>query len=131
MLAPLHHRESVRIVLIDDNVQSCRLLSRFFMLEDGLEIVGTAYSGLDGLRLVEYLQPDLVLTDFNLPDIDGHAVTAGVRQRHPGISVVVMSADCPTALADLVRRAGASAFILKNGDPGEIVRAVRRTLRLM
>ncbi len=115
---------AVRIVLIDDNEQSCTLLRRFFSLENVIQVVGMAGSGLMGLELVRQLQPDLVLTDYNLPDVDGETITNTIRREMPHIPVIIMSAECETWVADIATQAGASAFVLKNGSPELIVRAI-------
>lgn len=120
----------IRIVIIDDNELSCTLLSRFFSVEDDLDIVGTACSGYAGLGLVQLLQPDVVLTDYNLPDIDGHDLTAALCQETPHIPVVVMSAECETWVADRVQQAGARAFVLKDGDTDGIVNVIRQLVRV-
>ncbi|GAB4479876.1 MAG: hypothetical protein Kow00124_26010 [Anaerolineae bacterium] len=126
MLAQVHQPSFIRIVLIEDNDTTQSLLDRYFSIEDDIVVIGKASRGWDGLELVRKLQPDLVLTDYNLPDISGTLIASTLHTKMPDVAVVVMSVDNDPRLADQSRQSGARAFVVKDGDPEPILNAIRR-----
>ena len=117
---------STRVAIVDDH-QLVREGLRD-LLEDALdiEVVGEAANGREGLLLCSRLKPDLVLMDVRMPDMDGLAATREIKQRYPGISVMMVTMhENPDYLLEALK-SGAAGYVLKDGLRQEVVTAVRR-----
>lgn len=93
-----------------------------------VEVIEEAHSGEDLLAVLDGLTPDLVITDLAMPGMDGLAAISRIRERHPGLPVLVLSMH---DTVDFVRRAvasGASGYLLKHSAPAELEQAVRTVL---
>ena len=81
----------IRVVLVDD-VPELRLVVRLTLEDDpGIEVVGEASNGRDGVRVVQETRPDLVLLDLSMPDMDGLEAIPLMREQAPMARVVVLS----------------------------------------
>ncbi len=92
------------------------------------EVAGETASGADVVVLAQRLQPDLILLDLSLPEVDGLEVLRALRRSASTAQVVVLSAHEEPATVDAAFREGASAFISKRIDPGELSAALRQAL---
>jgi DNA-binding NarL/FixJ family response regulator len=115
----------IRVVLVDDHAVVREGLRTFLELQDGIEVVGEAGDGLEGVAAVERLRPDVVLMDLVMPRLDGVGAMRELRSRLPGVRVIVL-----TSFADDDRllpavQAGAAGYLLKNAQPQELARAIR------
>ena len=100
------------------------------LLEDaGIEVVGEAGDGLEGIERAEALRPDVVLVDWRMPRLDGVQATARIRGLLPEIQVVVFSSAEAAGMGVLARQAGASAFVAKGASPEQICAAVQAAWR--
>lgn len=79
-----------KIVAIDDEIEFTKTIDSFFTTR-GYE-VHVALTGLSGLELVEYHQPNVVLVDLKLPGMDGDEILRIIKEKHPQIKVIVISA---------------------------------------
>ena len=112
-----------RVLLVDDNPAMRRVLRG--LLEDaGMQVVGEAVDGLDGIAQAETVRPDVVLMDWRMPLLDGVQATARIRQRQPGVKVVMFSSAEGVGGGVLARQAGASAFVAKGAPPEQLCAAV-------
>jgi NarL family two-component system response regulator LiaR len=100
-------------------------------LEDdgGFEIVGETQNGTQVLPLVARSKPDLVLLDVRMPNMDGLACLDEIRRRHPDVKVVMLSASTSQDLIETALRRGASAYIIKSIDPGDLPATLRQALQ--
>ncbi|TWT77424.1 Oxygen sensor histidine kinase NreB [Posidoniimonas polymericola] len=113
-----------RVVLIDDSRAVRHMYSRLLGTEHGVEVVGAAATGLEGLRMVRELTPDVVLSDISLPDIDGRDLVARLRQEHPQVRVVGLSMHSREDVAASLLAAGAAAYARKDEPLETIVEAI-------
>ena len=115
----------IRLLIVEDQVRILERQRRLLEAQPQLEVVGTARNGVDAVELCGSLQPDVVLLDLGLPDIDGIAVTKQIRQRWPAIEVLIFTIfDDEARVLDAVR-AGASGYLLKGAPAERIVEALR------
>lgn len=116
---------AITVLLIDDHQMFSDSLARLLRDEEGIEVVGTAANGEDGIRAATTLEPAVVLLDYQLPDQDGAAVAAEIRRRNPATMVVMLtgSTDDRTLLAAI--DAGCSGFLTKDRAATEVAAAVR------
>jgi DNA-binding NarL/FixJ family response regulator len=92
----------------------------------GVEVVGQALSGAQVLPQVNRLQPDLVLLDLSMPLMDGFACLALLQERHPDVKVVILSAHSDAERIEAALRAGASGYIVKGLDSGNLAATLRQ-----
>ena len=114
-----------RVLIADDNDSTRSGLAVFLEAFDDLKLVGQATNGLEALQLCEQVQPDVVLMDLVMPEMDGMAATRAIRQSFPNIQVVVLTGFGGQELASVALRAGAAAFLLKNASIDELANAIR------
>ncbi len=115
----------IRVLIVDDNDATRSGLAVFLEAFDDLKLVGQATNGLTALQLCEQVQPDVVLMDLVMPEMDGIAATRAIRRSFPGIQVVVLTGLGNRELATGALRAGAAAFLLKNTSIDELANAIR------
>lgn len=109
-------------VLIVDDHPSFRATARLLLEADGYVIVGEAADGASALRAAGELQPDVVLLDVNLPDLDGFAVAERLTAGGGGPAIVLCSSRDASDFGDLVERSGACGFVAKADLSGDAVR---------
>ena len=115
-----------RILIVDDH-PSFRATVRTLLVADGFEVVGEAADGRSALAAVKSLEPDLVLLDVQLPDMDGFAVANELlRQNGTGPTVVLTSRHDESDFGPIVTRCGAAAFVPMGDLRGGALRAVLR-----
>jgi len=114
------HRKAVMItmLLVDDQPSVLQALRVCFALEPNLEIVGEALDGEIALALAQQLQPDIMLTDVKMPNMDGITATEALRVLAPDTQVVILSVHDNKATRVQAFAAGAVAFIAKH-EPAE------------
>jgi len=112
-----------RVLLVDDSTSMRRVLRG--LLEDaGIEVVGEATDGAEGVELAVALRPEVVLMDWRMPRLDGVQATARIRQRLPEVQVVMFSSLEGAGIGVAAREAGASAFVGKGASPDQLCAAV-------
>ena len=113
----------IRLVLVDDDERTRRALRALFATCPDLEVVGEAADGSEALGLVARERPDVAVMDLRLPVLDGLQATRRIKQRWPGVRVLVLTLDAEAR--DEALAAGADAFVAK-GDPEDaLLKAIR------
>jgi DNA-binding NarL/FixJ family response regulator len=119
---------TIRVLLADDHKMLREGLRRS-LSEEGFDIVGEAENGDQAVRLATELQPDIVLMDVSMPELDGVEATRAIRKedRAPQVIMLTMHAD-KEVLADAIR-AGASGYLVKDCSIEEIAEAIRMAMQ--
>ncbi|MFI1195592.1 response regulator [Micromonospora sp. NPDC020750] len=115
----------VRVVLADDEAMIRAGVRAILGADPGIEVVGEAGDGAAAVELVRAHRPDVALLDIRMPRLDGLAAAAEIRRLAPGTATVMLTTFGED---DHVARAlghGASGFLLKAGDPRELIAGVR------
>lgn len=115
----------IRVMVVDDHAVVRSGLKAFLMVFDDLELVGEASSGQEALQLTERVQPDVILMDLIMPDMDGPATTRAIRGRWPNVQVVALTSFREDELVKRALQAGAIGYLLKNVGADELVEAIR------
>ena len=122
---PVSGAAPIRILLVDDQP----LLRMGFRLilegEDDLEIVGEASDGAEAVRQVRHLAPDVVLMDVRMPVLDGIEATRALTAARARAKIIILTTFDLDEYAFAGLQAGASAFLLKDVAPAELISAVR------
>lgn len=118
--------KKLRVLIADDHRLMLEAIQAALADAADIEIVGEARTGAQVLPLVGQTDPDVLLLDIRMPQMDGLQVLERMRQRYPDVKIVVLSgADEP----EIVQRAlngGASAYVLKHVDPRDLPSALRQ-----
>lgn len=118
---------NLRVLLVDDQ-PLIRLGFRLVLEGAGIDIVGEAADGEQGLEFARQLQPDVVLMDVRMPVMNGIEATGHICRSTSAKVIILTTFDIDEyAFAGL--RAGASAFLLKDAQPEELVKAVQSVVR--
>ena len=97
-----------RIVIVDDD-PGMRLVARMFAEDEGCQVVGEAADGLEAVHLVRRLEPDTVLMDLHMPDLDGIAATRRIVRSRPDIVIIGWTNDDDPGIREKFLAAGAYA----------------------
>ena len=117
------------VLVIDDDLES-RTLIKQMLLSNGHE-VEEAVDGAEGLQLFGERPPDVVLTDINMPGLDGHEVIATIKVLNPKVPIIAISGGGVVAQDELLLKAsalGAVEIIMKPFEFSQLVGAVSRAL---
>ncbi len=120
----------IRVLLVDDHPVVRRGI-RFCLahLNDQIEVVGEASDGVEGLCLAKELQPDVVLTDIDMPNMNGLAFADALRREVPSARVLVLSMYANTEYILRIIQSGAKGYVLKESDPSELCHAIKAVHR--
>jgi DNA-binding NarL/FixJ family response regulator len=114
-----------RVLVVDDHTMLRDSVARLIDHADGCEVVGTAGDGRAAVDLADRLAPDVVLMDIEMPELDGIAATAQITARRPGARVVMLTTFSDSERVHEAFDAGAVGYLLKDAEPGEVLRGVR------
>jgi len=117
--------EPIRVLVVDDHAVVRQGLRGLLELQDGIEVVGDAADGAQGVEAATELRPDVILIDLVMPVLDGVSAMRLLRERLPDVRVIVVTSFLDDDKLLPALRAGAAGYLLKNAEPQEVVRAVR------
>jgi NarL family two-component system response regulator LiaR len=115
----------IRVLLVDDHTMVRRGLATFLKVYDDLELVGEAASGQAAIKLCAQLQPDVVLMDMVMPDMDGANATRLIRKQSESIQVLALTSFKEDVLVNSALQAGAIGYLLKDITADELAKAIR------
>jgi DNA-binding NarL/FixJ family response regulator len=120
--------DPIRILIVDDHAVVRKGLAMVLRLESDLEVVGEAENGRVGLSAAQSLNPDIVLVDLVMPEMDGQEMALALRKLNPKIKIMMLTGtEVDDRVYDLVA-AGIEGYVLKNIEPGELVRAIHAVI---
>lgn len=117
--------DAIRVVVAEDERLTREALSRLLALEDDIEIVGQAGDGVQALALVRDKTPDVLLSDINMPKMNGIELTQRVKQEMPHVGVCILTIYHDDGNVFQAIKAGATGYVLKDSPPEETVAAIR------
>ena len=120
---------TIRIFVVDDHVLVRTGVRMILSGETDIEVVGEADSGEDALPRIRRLKPHIVLCDLHMPGVSGLEVTERIVRGAYGARVIVVSVLEDGPLPRRLLEAGASGYVGKGGDAGELLRAIRDVAR--
>lgn len=122
-------RDLVRVLLVDDHEMVRIGLAAVLGTEEGIEVVGEAGNGLEGLRLAREYSPDVVLMDLVMEGMDGIETTRRLTEEMPDVRVIVLTSFLDDEKMYPVIEAGAFSYLLKTSRATEIADAIRAAAR--
>ncbi|MDJ0567462.1 MAG: response regulator [Pleurocapsa sp. MO_192.B19] len=115
----------INILLVDDQALLCEVLKTWLDVEEDIHVVGVAHNGQQAIEKVEELQPDIVLMDIDMPQMDGLNAAKIIGKHFPKVKVIFLSGHDDDAYLGKSLRAGAKGYLLKNTTAEELVRKIR------
>jgi len=120
----------IRLLIVDDIASTRENLQKLLGFEEDIEVVGTAADGRQALDEAHRLQPDIVLTDVNMPAMDGIQLTERLAEELPTSPVIIMSVQGERDYLRRAMQAGAREYLVKPFSHDELVAAIRRVYDL-
>jgi NarL family two-component system response regulator LiaR len=115
----------IRVLIVDDHAMLRRGLRFFLSSFDDLELVAEATGGREGVSLCRVFEPDVVLMDMVMQDMDGAQATRLIREQHPSVQVIALTSFQEEDLIERALQAGAIGYLLKNVSAQDLARAIR------
>lgn len=122
----MSEEKTIRVLLVDDHNVVRSGLAAFLHAFDDLELVGEASSGKEAVRKVESLEPDVILMDLKMPEMDGAETTEKIKEKFPEIEVIALTSFKEKDLVKRAMEAGAIGYLLKNVSADELADAIQK-----
>ena len=117
--------DPIRILIVDDHAVVRKGLAMVLRLESDIEVVGEAENGRAGLEAARTQHPEIVLVDLIMPVMDGQEMALALRKSNPAIKIMMLTGtEVDDRVYELVA-AGIEGYVMKNVEPGELMRAIR------
>jgi pilus assembly protein CpaE len=129
MSAPDGNKSLISILLVDDIPETRENIKKLLAFEIDFKVIGTAGTGREAIELARELQPDVILMDINMPDMDGLQATSHINKVVPTSAVIIMSVQDDVDYFRRAMNAGARDFLNKPIDMDELYSTIRRVYR--
>jgi len=118
--------EKIRVLIVDDVSETRENVKKLLQFEADVDVVGVARTGKEAIQVSLELNPDVVLMDINMPDMDGIAATEAIRAKQPAVQVVILSVQSDQNYMRKAMLVGARDFLTKPPMGDELISAIRR-----
>ncbi len=120
---------NISIVLVDDNKEFCQLLEEYLNEQENFDVVGVAYNGVDGLKLLKEKEPDILVLDLIMPHLDGIGVMEEMnRANYNNIKTIILTAFGQEEVTKRVVELGANYYIMKPFDLDKLVDRINQLM---
>jgi DNA-binding NarL/FixJ family response regulator len=117
--------DTIRVAIVDDQRLFTRGLRGLVEMLPGVEVVGVAYDGEEGVTLCREQEPDVVLMDISMPRMDGISATREIKDLLPQTAVIILTGHEEDEHVFEGIKAGAQGYLLKDSEPEDLSRAIR------
>jgi len=117
--------DPIRILIVDDHAVVRSGLSKFLMVNKDFKLVAEASDGGEALQMVALYQPDVVLMDLMMPEVDGITATRAIRQKYPQVKIIALTSFSEQNLIQGALQAGVTSYLQKNVTAMELANAIR------
>jgi pilus assembly protein CpaE len=118
--------DKIRVMIVDDVSETRENVRKLLQFETDVDVVGLARTGKEAIQISQELNPDVVLMDINMPDMDGITATEAIRAKQPAVQVVILSVQSDQNYMRRAMLAGARDFLTKPPMGDELISAIRR-----
>ena len=118
--------DKIRVIIVDDVSETRENVRKLLQFESDVDVVGAARTGKEAIQLSQELNPDVILMDINMPDMDGITATEAIRSKQPTVQVVILSVQSDQNYMRRAMLAGARDFLTKPPMGDELISAIRR-----
>jgi DNA-binding NarL/FixJ family response regulator len=119
---------TIRVLIADDHKVVADGLAHLLRAHEGIEVVGTARSGREAVRRVADLDPDVVLMDSNMADLNGIEATRQLRERGARAHVIMLSVHAEPPHVVRALRAGATGYVPKSSAGTDVIQAIEAVI---
>jgi DNA-binding NarL/FixJ family response regulator len=123
--ADVNDSARIRVLIVDDHQVVRTGLKVFFDLLPDIEVVGEAGDGSEGVAMARRLEPDVVLMDLLMPNMDGITAIGRIKAERPETEIVTMTSFIEEEKVTSALEAGASGYVLKDAEADEVAAAIR------
>jgi two-component system, NarL family, nitrate/nitrite response regulator NarL len=120
-----HTNHAIRVLIVDDEPLFREMVQALLEAEEGIEVVGKAKHGKEGVELADELTPDVIVMDISMPVMNGLDATREIRERDPNACVLILTGGSNISEVDRARKAGAAGYLTKDRIAGELVAEIR------
>jgi pilus assembly protein CpaE len=118
--------DKFRVIIVDDVSETRENVRKLLQFESDVDVVGLARTGKEAIQISQELNPDVILMDINMPDMDGISATEAIRAKQPAVQVVILSVQSDQNYMRRAMLAGARDFLTKPPMGDELISAIRR-----
>jgi DNA-binding NarL/FixJ family response regulator len=116
----------MRLLLVDDQILFVESLKTVLsIIADDIEIIGIANNGIEAIQWVEKDEPDIILMDVRMPEMDGVVAAKEILEKHPNIKIMMLTTYDDDEYVEEAMKYGASGYMLKDVPPADLVNSVR------
>ena len=115
----------IRVIIADDHAVVREGTRKILDQEEDIHVLAEANNGEEVVRLADELKPDVILMDISMPVMDGIEATRIIKEKHPGITILILTAYDDDQFIFSLLEAGAAGYLLKNIHHHELVEAIR------
>ncbi len=119
----------IRILIADDHRVVREGIAAILKSQEDMDVIGEATNGLEAIEKAKTLQPDVILMDVSMPQMNGVEATRAIRKMFPHIGIVVLTMHDDDATIFNLIRAGVHGYLLKEADSAEVVKAIQTIYR--
>ena len=119
----------VKVILVDDHSLVRAGIRSLLLNIPGVEVIGEADNGREAIKLIDELNPDLVLLDIAMPELNGLEVVARISKEFSDTKVIILSMHTNEEYVVQALRSGACGYLLKDAAPNELEIAVNAVIR--
>jgi pilus assembly protein CpaE len=118
--------DKIKVIIVDDVSETRENVRKLLQFESDVDVVGLARTGKEAIQISQELNPDVILMDINMPDMDGITATEAIRSKQPAVQVVILSVQNDQNYMRRAMLAGARDFLTKPPMGDELISAIRR-----
>lgn len=126
----MRENRRIKLLIADDNKEFCDLVTEYFESQTDMEILGVAHDGIEVLEKVEELNPDVLILDLIMPNLDGLGVIDRLNNNPKKPKIIVLSAVGQDKITQKVVHAGADYYVVKPFDMNVLVERVREMMEM-
>lgn len=119
----------IRILIADDHFIVRQGLNTLLVNRNGMDVVGEATTGQEAIDLAQTLQPDVIIMDMIMPEVDGPQAITVIRKENPSAKILVLTSFGEDQKVAAALQAGALGYLLKESSPDDLFHAIRSVYR--